>query len=187
MKTHHRLLALALLWLSPTACDQRADKAAHSRSDAVASASREMSGPSLFSSERLLPALQAFRAKTSGKWLRLEIRARELTLQAENTAAPGGVVELHYRDGKVGEPEHATLRGKGQLADNLFDATELKLDGIAELSREAIRRIDAESGTVELILVRRNLPDSEDVRLRVYVASPRKSGYMDADRTGTPL
>lgn len=186
MKTHHQLLACAL-WLSPTACDQHADKAGHSRSDAVASASREMSGPSLFSSERLLPALQAFRAKATGKWLRLEIRARELTLQAEDTGAPGGVVELHYREGKVSEPEHATLRGKGQLADNLFDAAELELHGIAELSREAVRRIDAESGTVDLILVRRNLPESEDVRLRVYVTSPRKNGYVDADHSGTPL
>jgi hypothetical protein len=187
MKTHHKLLRAALLWLSATACDQHAEKAGHGRSDAVVSASREMSGPSLFSSERLLPALQAFRAKASGKWLRLEIRARELTLQAEDTGAPNGVVELHYRDGKVGEPEHATLRGKGQLADNLFDATDLELGGIAELSREAVRRIDAESGSVDFILVRRNLPESEDVRLRVYVASPRKNGYVDADRTGTPL
>ena len=96
-------------------------------------------------------------------------------------------MELHYRAGKVSEPEHATLRGKGQLADNLFDAAELELHGIAELSREAVRRIDAESGTVDLILVRRNLPESEDVRLRVYVTSPRKNGYVDADHSGTPL
>jgi hypothetical protein len=187
MTTYRKLLPAALLWLSPTACDQHADRASHSRSDAVASASREMSGPSLFSGERLLPALQALRAKASGKLLRLEIRARELTLQAEDTNAPGGVIELHYRDGKVGEPEHATLRGKGQLADNLFDAAELKLDGIAELTREAVRRIDPESGSVDVVLVRRNLPDSEDVRLRVYVTSPRKNGYVDADHTGTPL
>jgi hypothetical protein len=187
MKTRYHLLACALLWLSPSACDQQTDKAGHGRSDAVASASREMSGPALFSSEQLSPALQALRAKASGKWLRLEIRARELTLQAEDTGAPGSVVELHYRDGKVGEPEHATVRGKGQLVDNLFDAAELKLEGIAELSREAVRRIDAESGTVDVILVRRNLPDSDDVRLRVYVASPRKNGYMDADHTGQPL
>ena len=39
----------------------------------------------------------------------------------------------------------------------------------------------------DLVLVRRNLPDSEDVRLRVYVTSPRKSGYVDADHTGAPL
>jgi hypothetical protein len=185
--TSNRLVPSALLLLSLAGCDQHADKASHSRTDAVASASQEMSGPSLFSSERLLPALQALRAKAGGKLLRLEIRARELTLQAEDANAPGGVIELHYRDGKVGELEHATLRGKGQLADNLFDASELKLDGIAELTREAVRRVDAESGTVDLVLVRRNLPDSEDVRLRVYVTSPRKSGYVDADHSGQPL
>lgn len=187
MKRRLCLSPVAFALFCGVACDQHADKSAHSRSDAVASASQEMSGPSLFSSERLLPALQALRAKAGGKLLRLEIRARELTLQAEDASLPGGVIELHYRDGKVGEPEHATLRGKGQLADNLFDASELKLDGIAELARDAVRRIDAENGAVDLILVRRNLPDSEDVRLRVYVTSPRKSGYVDADHAATLL
>jgi hypothetical protein len=146
-----------------------------------------MSGPSLFSNEQLVPALQALRAKAGGKLLRLEIRARELTLQVEDTGSPGAVLELHYHDGKVSEPEHATLRGKGQLADNLFDAAELKLDAIPELLREAVRRVDAESGTVDLVLVRRNLPDTDDVRLRVYVTSPRRSGYIDADHSGQPL
>jgi len=187
MTTPSRWVWTALLGCRLVACDQHTDKASHSRSDAVASASHEMSGPSLFSSERLGPALQALRAKAGGKLLRLEIRASELTLQAEDTREPGGVVELHYRDGKVGELEHATLRGKGLLADNLFDASELKLDGIAELTREAVRRVDAESGSVDFVLVRRDLPDSEEVRLRVYVASPRKSGYVDADRSGTLL
>jgi hypothetical protein len=168
-------------------CEQHAGNPSHSRSDTVSSASQEMSGPSLFSSERLTPALQALRAKASGKLLRLEIRARELTLQVEDQSSPGAVLELHYRDGKVGEPEHATLRGKGQLPDNLFDASELKLEAIPELTREAVRRVDAESGVVDLVLVRRNLPESEDVRLRVYVTSPRKNGYVDADKNGQPL
>ncbi len=181
------VVAATWLGLGLSACEQHGDKAAHSRSDAVASASQEMSGPALFARESLSPALKALRAKAPGKLLRLEIRARELTLQAEDPSSPGAVLELHYRDGKVSEPEHATLRGKGQLADNLFDAGELKLDGLAELAREAVRRIDAESGTVDYVLIRRNLPDSEDIRLRVYVASPRKSGYLDADQSGTPL
>jgi len=168
-------------------CEQNADRASHSRSDAVASASREMSGPSLFSSERLAPALQALRAKAGGKLLRLEIRARELTLQVEDTTTPGAVLELHYRDGKAGEPEHATLRGKGQLADSLFDASELRLDAIPELVREAVRRVDAENGTVDSVLVRRNFPDTDDVRLRVYVTSPLRSGYIDADAAGQLL
>jgi hypothetical protein len=146
-----------------------------------------MSGPSLFSSERLTPALQAMRAKASGKLLRLEIRAHEIALQAEDTTTPGAVVELHFRDGKVGDLEHASVRGKGQLADNLFDEGELKLDAIPTLTREAVRRVDAEAGAVDFVLVRRNLPESDDIRLRVYVHSPRKSGYLDADRNGTPL
>ena len=187
MTMPRRLVWAALLGCRVVACDPHTDKASHSRTDAVASASQEMSGPSLFSSEQLRPALQALRAKAGGKLLRLEIRARELTLQAEDTSAPGGVVELHYRDGKVSELEHATLRGKGLLTDNLFDASELKLDGIAELAREAVRRIDAENGSVDMVLVRRNLPDTEDVRLRVYVTSPRKSGYVDADHSGQLL
>ena len=97
------------------------------------------------------------------------------------------MLELHYRDGKVGEPEHATLRGKGQLADNLFELDDVKLDAISQLTREAVRRIDPENGRVELVLVRRNLPDSDDVRMRVYVSSPRQSGSVDADHLGQIL
>lgn len=182
-----RWLFASLACAGALSCEQHAGNPNHSRSDTVSSASQEMSGPSLFSSERLAPALQALRAKAGGKLLRLEIRARELTLQAEDQSSPGAVLEVHYRDGKVGEPEHATLRGKGQLPDNLFDASELKLEAIPELTREAVRRVDAESGVVDLVLVRRNLPESEDVRLRVYVTSPRKSGYVDADKHGQPL
>jgi hypothetical protein len=175
------LLAVALGLLSLGCAEQR-DRASRARSDAVASASQEMSGPSLLSAESLAPALKALRDKAAGKALRLEIRPRELVLQAEDTSNPGGVVEYHYRDGKVGDAEHATLRGKGQLADNLFDLADVKLEGLTALTRSAVERVDSESGRVELVLVRRNLPESEDVRVRVYVHSPRKSGYVDASQ-----
>ena len=178
---------MALLCLCALGCEQRGDKAQHSRSDAVSSASQEMSGPSLFSRERLRPALDAVRAKAGGKLLRLEIHARELTLQAEDASTPGSVLELHYQGGKISEPEHATLRGKGQLAENVFDLGEVRLDAIPELTREAVRRIDPEAGSVDYVLVRRNLPDTDDVRLRVYVSSPRQSGYVEADHTGQIL
>jgi hypothetical protein len=108
-------------------------------------------------------------------------------LQAEDASAPGAVLELHYRDGKVGDAEHATLRGKGQLADNLFELDDVKLDAIPQLTRQAIERVDAENGNVSLVLVRRDLPDSDDVRIRVYVSSPRKSGHVDADAQGNLL
>jgi hypothetical protein len=176
-----------LIALLSASCVDRSDKASHARSDAVSSASQEMSGPSLFSRERLTPALAALRGKASGKLLRLEIGPREVSMQVEDPTSVGNVVELHYRDGKVSEPEHATLRGKGQLPDNLFDLSEVKLDGLEQLTRNAVERVDAENGAVELVLVRRNLPDSDDVRLRVYVKSPRQSGHVDADKNLSPL
>jgi hypothetical protein len=185
--TRRRAASIALLWLCALGCEQRGDKAQHGRSDAVSSASQEMSGPSLFSRERLRPALDAVRAKAGGKLLRLEIHARELTLQAEDASTPGSVIELHYQGGKISEPEHATLRGKGQLAENVFDLGEVRLDAIPELTREAVRRIDPEAGNVDYVLVRRNFPDTDDVRLRVYVSSPRQSGYVEADHTGQIL
>jgi hypothetical protein len=178
---------LLLASLCALACEERRGKSSRSRSDAVASASREMSGPALFASETLRPALQALRARADGKVLRLEIHAHELVLQVEDPGSPGSVLELHYRDGKVGEAEHATVRGKGQLADNLFELEEVKLDALAALTREAVQRVDAENGNVDFVLVRRNLPDSDDVRLRVYVSSPRRSGYVDADQRGQLL
>ena len=183
-----RVACLLLLVALPTlGCEERGGRASRGRSDAVSSASREMSGPALFSSETLAPALQALRARADGKALRVEIRAHDLTLQAEDTSTPGAVLELHYRDGKVGDAEHATLRGKGQLADNLFELDDVKLGAIPQLTREAIERVDPENGNVSLVLVRRDLPESDDVRIRVYVSSPRKSGHVDADAQGNLL
>jgi hypothetical protein len=182
-----RIQIVALVVFFSLGCAEQREKASRARSDAVASASQEMSGPSLLSTESLTKGMQALRAKADGKVLRLEIRPRELVLQAEDTNNPGGVVEYHYQGGKVGDAEHATLRGKGQLADNLFELSEVKLEALSNLTRAAIERVDPESGSVELVLVRRNLPDSDDVRVRVYVNSPRKSGYVDADRALDPL
>jgi hypothetical protein len=35
--------------------------------------------------------------------------------------------------------------------------------------------------------VRRNLPESEDVRIRVFVDSPRRAGHLDGSADGQPL
>jgi hypothetical protein len=186
---HRRSMSHRAVWLAFAAlsCAERGNDSSHARTDAVASASQEMSGPSMFSKGRLTPALAQLREKAAGKLLRLEIGPREVVMQAEDPRHAGGVVELHYRDGKLSEPEHATLRGKGQLADNLFDLNDVRLDGLADLTRVAVERVDSEHGSVDLVLVRRNLPETEDVRVRVYVKSPRQSGYVDADRSLAPL
>lgn len=168
-------------------CVERRDANNRARSETVSSASQEMSGPALFAQDTLAPALGALRRQAEGQWLRLEVRAHEIVLQAEDLATPGAVVEYHYRDGRVGEAEHAELRGKGQLADNLFEASEVRLDAIPGLTRLALERIDPDAGRVERVLVRRNLPESSQVRIRVYVSSPRFNGFLDADQSGRPL
>lgn len=182
----HAALGLALA-LSNLSCNESAIKPRRSRSEAVSGSSREMSGPSLFSNDALKPALRSLLSKVDGRALRLEIHARELVLQAEDVKASGTVLEYHYREGKLGEAEHASLRGKGELKDNLFDLAQVKLTALPELAAEAIRRVDAEEGHVDHVLVRRNLPESDEVRIRVYVASPRQSGHLDADDQGRPL
>jgi hypothetical protein len=179
--------AAAWLGLLVLGCNQQQSNGNSARSEAVSSASQEMSGPSLLSAGLLASAVAALRARADDKWLRVEVRPRELVLQAEDAANPGAVLEYHYRDGKVSEPEHATLRGKGQLSDNVFDPNEVKLEAIPGLVREAVRRVDPEHGKVDLVVVRRNLPQSSDVRLRVYVSSPRWNGHLEADRNGQPL
>src|SRR5687768_495651 len=94
---HAPLIGLALA----LSCNQQQPSGNRARSEAVSSTSQEMSGPSLFSAGLLTPALRALRAKADSKWLRLEIQAREIVLQAEDSSNPGGVLEYHYRDGKV--------------------------------------------------------------------------------------
>jgi hypothetical protein len=184
--SHRCPLALLVLVLV-LGCAERSDKAASGRSEAVSSASQEMSGPSLFSRERLGPALAALGARPSTQLLRLEIRARELVMQSEDPNSPGHIVERHYRDGKALDVEHATVRGKGQLGDNVFRLADVNLDAIPELTRLAVQRIDVDNGSADLVLVRRNLPETDEVRLRVYVASPRQSGILEADHAGQPL
>ncbi len=176
-------LVLALLGIS---CAE-ATKPRASRSEAVSGPSQEMSGPSFFSEGALSPTLNELLAKAHGKALRLEIHPRELILQAADPKAAGTVVEHHYRDGRWGPPEYATLRGKGELQDNLFDLGAVKLNLLPKLAEQALQQVDAGMGAVDHVLVRRNLPESEDVRVRVYVQSPRKSGYLDADPEGAAV
>ena len=96
-------------------------------------------------------------------------------------------IELHYRDGKVGEPEHATLRGKGQLADNLFDATELELaaspssrakPSVASTPRAAASTSSSCAATY---------PRAKTSACACTSPARVENGYVDADRTGKPL
>jgi hypothetical protein len=61
------------------------------------------------------------------------------------------------------------------------------LKAIPRLSALAVDHVDPQDGSVSLIVIRRNLPFSTDVRFRVFVNSPRQNGQLDANRFGHPL
>lgn len=151
-------------------------------------------GPSLFEPGPLQQAVrQLKRAVTGGKQglkvSALELRAlpTELLLQAEDPRAPGRVLLWKYSGGKVQEPLPVELKGAGALEDNLFSLDGVYLKAIPRLSALAVDHVDPQDGSVSLIVIRRNLPFSTDVRFRVFVNSPRQNGQLDANRFGHPL
>jgi succinyl-diaminopimelate desuccinylase len=119
--------------------------------------------------------------------LMLEVREHQVTVQFEAKARPGDVLESVIEDGRASEPERAEMRGGGDLAANLFALGDVSLEKIPDVTTAAATQIDAQDGRVARVLVRRDLPRSDALRLRVYVESPRFSGYADFDASGTPL
>jgi hypothetical protein len=97
------------------------------------------------------------------------------------------VLEYAVENGELSEPERAELRGQGELGANLFALRDVALEKLPELMTQAAAQIDGQDGKVERIVVRRLLPQSDAVRIRIYVDSPRLSGHVDFDANGTPV
>jgi hypothetical protein len=119
--------------------------------------------------------------------LRLTIDTRRVLLQAQDPIHPLRVRQYEYRDGAVFGPVPVRLEGEGHLEDNLFPLSELSAAAIPDLAARAANRVDPRNGKVSRVVARRNLPQSVDVRLRVYVTSPILDGQVDADAQGRLL
>jgi hypothetical protein len=117
----------------------------------------------------------------------LDVEDHRIVVQTEDSTHPGQVLEYTIEDGALSEPERAELRGTGDLATNLFNLRDVALDKLPDLLMQAAVQVDAQDGKVTRLVVRRQLPQTDAVRLRVYVESPRLSGYADFDASGTPL
>lgn len=178
---------MALLGLgSLFGCDQ-ALLSATARANANDAGARP--GRSLLERERFDAALAALVKKVGAtrQVLAFEAERKEFHIQVQSATNEDEVVEFRFRDGNVSGPEPVELRGSGRLASNLFRLELGELELIPELAGTAVERIDAEHGQVERVLLRRNLPESKDVRYRVYVESPLRSGQLDANERGEPL
>jgi hypothetical protein len=121
------------------------------------------------------------------KVLVVDVREQRVVAQIEDSTHPGQVVELSLEGERASEPERAELRGKGELATNLFSLRDATLDKIPELVSRATKQVDAQDGKVTRIVLRRQLPHTDALRFRVYVDSPRLSGHVDFDASGNPV
>jgi hypothetical protein len=146
-------------------------------------------GPSLLTEKPLSQAIAALTQAVGGEVMALELRMypSRVVLQAQDPKRPSNVDQYVYHDGKVSAPVPVKLQGTGKLEDNLFPLAELSLERIPPLAGRALAELRLENGHVGFVSVKRDLPRSMSIRLRVKVSSPRKDAYWDTDVDGNPL
>ena len=150
--------------------------------------------PSLLEAEPLGRALDALTSAIRGGDASVEIQllefrasAERVVLQAADATSSQRVLQWEYAQGEVRGPSVVELRGTGKLEENLFPLESVYLKAIPRLCSIAVDHVDPQDGRVSHLIVRRNLPFSQDVRFRLFVDSPRRSGLLDANRFGHPL
>ena len=111
---------------------------------------------------------------------------RSASISNSDPAKPENVDQYDYR-GEISAPIPVRLHGSKNLEANLFSLDEVAFDRIPALTAEAMERMPIEGGQVTHIMVKRDLPFSQDVRIWVYVNGTRKSGMLKADGKGHVL
>lgn len=107
--------------------------------------------------------------------------------QVQDPSIPENVDEYGWRDGLLDDPAPVRLVGGGDLEANLFSDDEVRWKVIPDLVAGALDVTEIADGEVTHIIVQRNLPFSDQVVIRVYVNSPRKSGFIEADAQGNVI
>jgi succinyl-diaminopimelate desuccinylase len=179
-------LALFVLTTGAAACEQRAGTGPR-RTDAVADAMPE--GPSLLDRAQLERWVGVLRARfgPSARVLALDARPEKVTIQVADSRNQGEILEYGVTPSGLSDPLRAELRGQGDLDANLFLLRVAALEKLPDLLNQAALRVDGAEGKVGRVLLRRQLPQSNDVRFRIYVESPRISGQADFEANGRAI
>ncbi len=176
-----RVLLAALLVFVPTACDESRTPMVSPASSASASTP---TAPRSLGPEEFRRALEALAPHAGSGESVLEVRARPGEVRMQVRADEGDeILELIY-DGAVRGPFSTLARGEGSLEDNLFSFGSVEWARLPEQFPAACDAVDPDDGMVEEVVVRRHLPFSRNIVARIYVESPRLSGYVDANRRG---
>jgi hypothetical protein len=184
----HRAAGVALLVgvaTSTSACEQTS-RGTERRSDSVTGAATD--APSMLERAEVKRWVAALSSRVGkARVLVVDVQPERVTAQVEDSAHPGQVLELTVEGERISEPERAELRGSGDLATNLFALQDAALDKLPELMTAAANQVDAQQGKVTRVVLRRHLPQTDALRFRVYVDSPRLSGQVDFDANGTSV
>lgn len=153
------------------------------------SASSKHHGPSLLTEKPLKEAVATLSAKLGGavQLLELRVHPQRIVVQAQDSKRLANVDQYIYNAGDVSDPVPVKLQGKGKLEHNLFPLSEVRLDVIPPLAGKALEELRLQGASVTYVSVKRNLPDSVDIRIRVYVTSPRRDAYVDYDLAGNRI
>jgi succinyl-diaminopimelate desuccinylase len=179
------VLVIVLASFGATACESTTN-ATERRTDAVANPTP--SAPSYLERVEVKRWLATLTQRLrSARVLVIDVREHALVVQAEDPTHPSRVLEYTLANGDFPEPVRATVRGSGELEQNLFALKDVALEKLPELVRHAVNQVDADNGRVARVVVRRQLPQTESVRFRVYVESPRLDGQADFDASGNPV
>jgi hypothetical protein len=146
-------------------------------------------GLALFSGDGAVQAGTKLKEKVGGKVMALELTLYpdRALLQAEDPNKKGNVHQYEFANGTVGDPIPVTLTTVGEdakLDANLFDLSEVNLAAIAALKDAAINKAGAADAQVTHMVVRRALPETTDVRIRVFVSGSGGGSVVEADAQG---
>lgn len=145
---------------------------------------------------RVAAAWETLRAKLGPEAMLIELRADERGLVAQAVRrfeAPVDIAEFRVDLDDIASktvvegPLVVPLRGAGDVRENAFPIAELDLPRITAAFPIARSAVDPADGLVRQLVVRRMLPFNRLVRARIYVDSPRMSGSIDTNSSGTPL
>ena len=117
--------------------------------------------------------------------LDLSIYESFLKIQVQDPQKKENVDGYDYKNSVISEPVPVRLYGGGNLEQNLFKLKEVNLAKIPELIDEAREKSqDLEGAKVTHVIVKKDLPFSNKVKIRVYLSGTRKSAWLVADADG---
>lgn len=115
----------------------------------------------------------------------LVITGQVVTVQAVNPAAPTELNQWTYTAGQVGDLRPVDYDDDTEaLQQNLFPVTEVPATAIMTAVDNAIGASGIADGEVQTVIVKRNLPFSDDLQILINVQGERSNKQVRADATG---